>query len=514
LTKIDFVGNQVNLLHKEQKRIKSSIGGTFTLIIAAFTVFCSVYYGEDLVYKKKPISRFSKEYNPTSIAIQDLPHSFIYNDINGVILTDMDKYIDIIPRIFETSYDNKTKIAKATAITLNTEKCTEESFGKYQSLFTDPKYAVPYKQSYCINNTMYKMTNGTVVENANISIINEYGAVPGRFLVHAFKPCKNTTADKVCATPEEIEERLNVPIYIDIFMLDYFVDLNDLDNPMTPFITSYMISIMKGFTKLAIVKFKSSFINTDTGYLLESVDDIKSFSQIDLIRNDVSKVDDNLVSLYFDANKINDVYYRRYVKIQDLLASIGGLIKLLFTVSSLMNMYFSYNKLLLEIGVNTFKLNKEIVLLETKSNKIVNYSLDKSNLHNESKNPNPDESFGVKKINNFVSSKHDSSEKIEMSSNDIIRVVFKCKARYTKGQYNLMKIAVMNNLEITNIIRSNLMIEKINQTLFQDDDARELMICKMNEKMQISNDRDCKLLLKSLSRSLLTEEINYGEIAN
>jgi hypothetical protein len=406
-----------------------------------------------------------------------------------------------------------TKIAKVTTTTLNTERCTEESFGKYQSLFTDPKYAVPYKQSFCINNTMYKMNNGTVVENANISIVNEYGAIPGTFLVHAFRPCKNTTANKVCATPEEIQKRLNTPIYMAVFMLDYFVDLNDLDNPMTPFITSYVTTLMKDFTKLGYVKFKSSFINTDTGYLLDSVDDIKSFSQIDVIRNDVAKVDDNLLSLYFEVNKINDVYYRRYVKIQDLLASIGGLIKLLFTVSSLMIMYFSHNKLLLEIGVNTFKLNKEIVLLETKSNKIVNHSLDKSNL-NETKNPNPDESFGVKKINNFVSSKPDSSEKIEMSLIDIIHVVFKCKARYTKGQYNLMKIAVMNNLEIKNIIRSNLMIEKINRTLFQDDDARELMICKMNEKMEISNDRDCKLLLKSLSKSLLAEEIKYGEIEN
>jgi hypothetical protein len=160
-------------------------------------------------------------------------------------------------------------------------------------------------------------------------------------------------------------------------------------------------------------------------------------------------------------------------------------------------MYPAHNILLLELGNNTFKLNRDIIL-ETKSNKIENHFIEKS-----SKNPII-ESFGMKRINNFVNSK--PYLKIEMSFIDYARTVFKCKAKYTKDQYKFLKIAIMNNLEITSIIRSNLMIEKINQTLFPADDDRELMICKMNEKMKLNNDRDCKLLLKSLSK-LLSDEV-------
>jgi hypothetical protein len=497
LAKIDLVGNQVSILHNEQKTMKSAIGGTFTLIIFAFSIFCSVYYGQDLVYKKNPISRFSKEYNPLPISVQDIPHGFYFLDINGFPYTDMEKYVDIITVFFVATIDEKTNLGKITQNFLTSGKCTEESFGNYNSLFTDPKFSIPYKQSYCTNISSYQMLNGTIVENANISILNEYGAMPGRFIEHIFRPCRNTTADKVCATPEEIEKRLSIPLFIGTFMLDYFVDLNNLDNPTTPFTTSYLVSIMKGFTKLVYVKYKSCFIRTDAGYLFQGVDDIESFSQIDEIRNDVSKVDDNMLSFYFDVNKINDVYYRRYVKIQDILAQVGGLIKLLFTVSSFLMMYPLHNRLLIELGNSNFKLNKDIRL-----NKIENHSIDRS-----SKNPITDEFFGMKKTNNFVSSKPCSSEKIEMNLNDNFRAICKCKARYTKDQYKFLKIAIMNNLEITNFIRSNLMIDKINRTLFPADDAREMIIPKMNERMRISDDRECKLLLKSLSIVLSNEVV-------
>jgi hypothetical protein len=168
-----------------------------------------------------------------------------------------------------------------------------------------------------------------------------------------------------------------------------------------------------------------------------------------------------------------------------------------------MMMHASHNKLLLELGNNTFKLNKDIIL-EIKSNKIENYSLEKS-----SKNPVIGESFEMKRINNFVNNKPETSEKIAMNLIDYARAVFKCKATYTKNQYKFLKFAVMNNLEITNIIKSNLMIEKINRALFPADDARELMISKMNVKMEINDDRDCKLLLKSLSK-IISEEVTLA----
>jgi hypothetical protein len=232
------------------------------------------------------------------ISIEDIPHLFLFVGVNGVPYTDMEKYVDIITKYFVVTFDESTKIGTVTPYFLTSEKCHEESFGKYKNLFTDPKFSIPYKLGYCTNTNQYQMLNGTVVENANISIFNEYGAIPGRFIVHTFMPCKNTTANKVCATPEEIEKRLTGPLFIGAFMLDYFVDLNDLNNPITPFTTTYELNVMKGFTKFVYVKFKNSFINTDKGYLLEDVGDKLSFSQIDQIRNDVSKVDENILEFF------------------------------------------------------------------------------------------------------------------------------------------------------------------------------------------------------------------------
>ncbi len=145
---IDLVGDQVNILFNGHKRVKSSIGGVLTLLIIIFIVYCCIYYGEDLINKKNPITRFSKETNSMSIPLTELSHAIGFVTNTGVIKTDIENYLDIRAKLFIVTVNNKTLQGDISFRTLIVERCTAESYGKKKDIFTDPKNAIPYTQGY------------------------------------------------------------------------------------------------------------------------------------------------------------------------------------------------------------------------------------------------------------------------------------------------------------------------------------------------------------------------------
>ncbi len=156
--------------------------------------------------------------------------------------------------------DNVTQTVRATIRRLVTEQCNPEtSFGKYADIFTSPKYNFPYKEAYCVVPNKYYLPNGTIVTDNDLYIYNEYASIPGNFLYTQFRYCKNNTATgKVCASTEQIENYLN-GLGIGIYMIDNYVDLNNLEAPATPFLFNYMQGLMRGFTKMTYFKFQKYF---------------------------------------------------------------------------------------------------------------------------------------------------------------------------------------------------------------------------------------------------------------
>src|SRR4051812_11377020 len=74
LVDLDQVGPRVNLHYKESPIVKTPLGSIVTLAIFIFFLYSVVYFGSDIIYKEKPISRFSKEYkNDSRIYLKDYP---------------------------------------------------------------------------------------------------------------------------------------------------------------------------------------------------------------------------------------------------------------------------------------------------------------------------------------------------------------------------------------------------------------------------------------------------------
>ncbi len=60
LSKVDFIAPQIELTYKSTSLKRSALGGCLTNLILMFALYCIIYFGRDIVEKKKPITRFSK----------------------------------------------------------------------------------------------------------------------------------------------------------------------------------------------------------------------------------------------------------------------------------------------------------------------------------------------------------------------------------------------------------------------------------------------------------------------
>jgi hypothetical protein len=127
IKKTDFVGKQVGFLYNGDKRIKSTIGGVMTLIIVAFSIYCSIYYGRDLLYKQKPISRMSKDTNITDMNLEDIPYVVMFVNSKGQLLSNPERYFEMIPKLFINTYDEVNKKISSNILPLDYQKCNENS---------------------------------------------------------------------------------------------------------------------------------------------------------------------------------------------------------------------------------------------------------------------------------------------------------------------------------------------------------------------------------------------------
>lgn len=522
LKRLDIVGYEVKFRFKGYDRVKSGIGGLFTLITIVFAMFCFIYFGRDLIEKKKPISRLTRELKSAELLVSDVPQAYLFINRYGTPLTNVERYITILPRLFKVRYDTKEQRANMTELFFKIEPCTPESFGKYKDIFTDPNYNFPYKQATCVKTDKYFIDETLKEYNGEDEVaFNEFASFPSNVIFTLIHKCLNGTyTGQVCAPREEIDMFLE-GISIGFYTLDYFIDLNNLESPKTPIIYSYMQSVISKMSKNTYFTFKNTIIQTDTSLLFENVDRVDSFFQVGSIKNDISYTDYSILNIYVDVNRVSDIYNRNYVKIQDILAAIGGLLKFILNLSTIITSFLSKKIFISEISNNSFKVNntiKKIDLInkDDSSNILKNINFpnslycDKNNISINDSNIKIADNNKPRLENNFVNEKNSDSYPLNLSVSDFIKTKLKCKSKYKAHYYNILEKFVFNDLEIQKLFSNSLLLNKLSKTLIPDDLENDILISKLDQDLNPDDSRDCSIIRKSISQVLIqtiTEDV-------
>jgi hypothetical protein len=479
LLSLDTVGNKITLKHKKFPRIRTLLGSFLTSGVVIFFLYCVVYFGADMVYKSNPISMYYKHFNDTSkIYLKDFPLMIVFHDSNlsTYPITELSKYISI------NSLRAVSGVEGDEDSSLQIAGCTNETLGNHFGAFLNTSQ-VYSDNGICFNPCKLVYQNGTIADK-EVFIQNEFASQNSAILKISFNGCVNKTDNNnACASVVDQKSFIN-NLYITIYYIDSYINLKSYDQSINHYLSqqTYLLSTELG--KSSFITVKNTYINTDSGFVLEQNSD-DSVYQIEKIRTDVFTKGDIFV-LYLESQKITDNYYRKYTKVQDIIANIGGVLKLLLSISSIILSFYSKFDLTTDIINTVYQIPDPN---------------EKDNLNNKQLR---DISTSQIVNNNYMQESIQTQPKLKnlkTSFFDYLKAKLRCKSRYSKVFYKMIYDAVNDQFELTNIIKKFLVIDKMVE--FLADDQKE----KISNKFVF---HAVKKDLKRNSRSLTVLDISGG----
>jgi len=350
MKKIDFFSEPVRTLLNKQITIKTTIGGYFTVLMVIMALIFTWFIGRDAVYREKPYSYQQKDifekFQNITINKTHFPFSFTMMDDENVPLVD---YSYLTLKLYEKTYNlnSTTSIYNLTAKHERPVKfCNYSDF----ALLTPDKF-----ESAQLGSTLCPETN-------NFNLYGYWNEPDLNYLQISIERCKNTTdSDIVCKSPKEIEEFIaQTGTNLNIFFVDSRVRISNNTDPLEFLSTIQYKYVIPEFYKKTTYKIQSENIVTDNGFIFSVNDDIQFFRMVEEF-TDIRVIDPEdyqfLVFEIFSSN-ISDTYFRRYLKVPDIIASLGGILKVLTIGFIALNTIFSEVEKNISIVNEVFVLNR------------------------------------------------------------------------------------------------------------------------------------------------------------
>jgi hypothetical protein len=153
---------------------------------------------------------------------------------------------------------------------------------------------------------------------------------------------ENQNDTNFCATKEEINNYISRGISLVIYFLDYRVQINDFARPTSYFLNTAWMFSTSYETKFTNIELQKHVIETDSGLFFEDKSTVEYLRVIES-KTDTMYIKENSkdrgIFYIYSSNK-SDFTFRKYIKVPDLIASIGGLVDILFLIFGFLNTPF------------------------------------------------------------------------------------------------------------------------------------------------------------------------------
>lgn len=322
LKQMDSIGIQVSLNYKGNSRLKTRTGGILTCLLYLLFVGGFLYFGTNMYLKRNPNVIQSSEYfdNPPRIDIspQNFPFMLAVDDPTNNLDFFKDSTIyNLKAYLFRqnrTIDANGSIKLKSERIPLDLVSCNlTYHFEGMENEFSN----LNLNNAYCIapNSTIY--LKGDFINN-EWSMLQFY-----------LYQCSNSTSNNTCKSKEIIDSKLKAT-YIDFEYRLYYNTPKEYKEPMNKVKQQYFTSMSNYLGKQVNIYLKKINYTTDTGFLTK-MPYTKEYVQVDSIRefiNNPSPTENNQIfSINIRLASNGDITERTYMKIQNVLANVGGLFK-------------------------------------------------------------------------------------------------------------------------------------------------------------------------------------------
>ena len=335
---IDIFGHYPSFVIQNKLLHKTIFGGIITIFVIFISIISTIFFSQELLFRKCPYINLSTEIynNPKRINY--------YNNFEFAIgiknpnnnLFEINESIFFIKAFLVKTIINSSGTYNIKE-SINLKRCSETfnesniNYDLFKNLSLD--------NLYCISNEQNDINE--------IYIKEFYGNNKNQKIEIQFYECTNST-NNICSSKNEINTFLNSTL--SYYVINNYIRPNNHKYPFQRTINEYYYYISNNLFISLNQNIHHLEIETDDGFMFTTYNKISSFKSEKIIK-DVRLKDNNeknFISFSFQLNNNIEKYYRKYYKIQDLAAQVGGIYNTIFLFCLLFlrmyedNSYFEY----------------------------------------------------------------------------------------------------------------------------------------------------------------------------
>ena len=468
LTFIDIYGTKFHFYFHGYIKFNTWIGGIITILISTLLLSFFYIFGEDFFFRKNPSFTYStigEDYKKIDLSSKKIVIAFRIEDDFGFALDSKNLIYPMIYYYSAVPNSNGEYLKEYKEEYIPYRKCEEKDFDGNQNLISI------YGELNCI--TMENKPFGGFWDNEFIYY----------FAIRLFY-CSNGNNYSVnnsnCTSFEDLNKFFSNPVLFSIYYTSIDFRVNNIKHPFKRKYKSYYCYLDYKFRKIENIYIQEHILNDDQGWIFSSkknisvwggqaiTSDYNYYSEKEITTEGFSSMFYAL-NIYMSSDKF--YYTRKYMKIQDIFALIGGLLTCFHFIGKNINKSINLSMKKSKIIDNFFNFIQNENLNENIFSSKNNYSIFKSinsyNILSKQKLfPNRKLSYDGNNSNkNFESfdkiKNHNDNSYTQISRKNIM---FKKKVSNENSIYSRFKSKTMNK-NITKIIVNRITKEDLKKTV-------------------------------------------------
>jgi hypothetical protein len=352
IRELDLLGLEPKLYLHSKAHHKTPFGGILTFIVVSLASTLIIYFFQLMIARKQ----MNLVYNPKNIyrpQINFTNRPFIFNVVDGKgAVIPSDRTWNFYSALL-FYYADAQGVASFNRTEVKLEKCDwNKSFGEYV------KYV-----------TFSSGLGWCLPRDFQIKVGGKFGiGEPGYYIWDTFvNTCVNTTTVKDCYDQDTINKKLaNANFYF--AYMDVFFNHDNVTDPVVPFWSQNSLPITTGIYYKYYYNFKQGVYTTDYGFIFEShsnqtfymTDDSQIYNYPASFGNQTVSNQTNIAQLIVEPTEKYDQYTRSYIKLQEVLANVGGAVKTLTLGARALIYVFTLNTFLSDISGSLHKERKTL----------------------------------------------------------------------------------------------------------------------------------------------------------
>lgn len=315
LKSLDFSSQNPQFFIQKESRLKSTFGGLISVFVISVVLFFVWYLGYDIVYKQNPIVLMKEE----NLVVSNQHQLNNNTAFIGMLVEneDVGKVEDLykILSFTLTHYLYKKnmnlsndEIWEIESNEINLVPCT--GYWNYNNSYTEEQLS----QFLCGENFDYSLGGYWTEDFLNL-------------LVYEIHFCDSSKRE--CLPLEDMKSFVKGK-YLNLYFMDQIVDPTNFNSPIKFFSRNIYMLLDSLLYKEMELFFRTIEIDSDVGFFIEDKNYLTSF-QYDRYTVDSKSLDDGenpmLASIWVYSSSKKITYKRSYIKVQDIAANVGGIVK-------------------------------------------------------------------------------------------------------------------------------------------------------------------------------------------